>query len=60
MSRSWPTKSVLPSGDHVMPCGCFPTISRTTSLIERGSMIEVVFPIRLFTATHLPSGETPS
>src|SRR5436305_12577641 len=33
---------------------------RTTSFIANGSMIEVVFPIRLLTATHFPSGETPS
>src|SRR3989442_10789335 len=60
MSRSCPTKSVLPSGAHVMPCGCLPTMSHTTSFIDPGSMIEVVFPMRLVTATHLPSGETAS
>src|SRR5439155_10561518 len=60
MSCSCPTKSVLPSADHVIPCGCLPTIRRTTSFMETGSMTEVVLPMRLLTATHFPSGETPS
>src|SRR6266851_8077823 len=60
MSCSWPTKSVFASGDHVIPCGCFPTIRRTTSFMEKGSMIDVLLPIRLLTATHFPSGDTPS
>ena len=41
-----------------MPCGCFPTGMRTISFSEIGSMIDVVFAMRLFTATKRPSGDT--
>ena len=40
-----------------MPCGCLPTGSRTSSFIANGSMIDVVFAMRLFTAIHFPSGD---
>ena len=57
LSRSWATNSVFESGENVIPCGCFPTLIRTSSFIATGSMIEVESPRRLFTATYLPSGE---
>ena len=57
-SRSWATKSVLESGENVIPCGDRPTLIRTISFIATGSMIDVVSARRLFTATNRPSGDT--